>query len=179
MLKTILNFYIIDAMKIASEVGLGNRINMVMQAVFLKLANVIPVDEALNYLKKSIEDMYGRKGEAIVEMNIRAVDRAIAALVEIEVPPTWATEEDEDTEEMDVPDFVKNIQVPMARHEGDELPVSALCRNGRWDLPLRYNSLRKTGNSSYDSSVAIEKCIQCGRCSYVCPHAIHKTFPIG
>ena len=171
-----IKFYIIDAMKIASEVGLGNRINMVMQAVFFKLANVIPVDEALNYLKKSIEDMYGRKGEDIVEMNIRAVDRAIAALVEIEVPPTWASEEDKDIEDMDVPDFVKNIQVPMARHEGDELPVSAFVGMEDGTFPLGTTAYEKRGIAPMIPQWQIEKCIQCGRCSYVCPHATIRLF---
>lgn len=171
-----IKFYIIDAMKIASEVGLGNRINMVMQAVFFKLANVIPVDEALNYLKKSIEDMYGRKGEAIVEMNIKAVDRAIEALVQIEVPQAWATEEDEDSEEMDVPDFVKNIQVPMARHEGDELPVSAFVGMEDGTFPLGTTAYEKRGIAPMIPQWQIEKCIQCGRCSYVCPHATIRLF---
>lgn len=171
-----IKFYIIDAMKIASEVGLGNRINMVMQAVFFKLANVIPVDEALNYLKKSIEDMYGRKGEAIVEMNIKAVDRAIEALVQIEVPQAWATEEDEDSEEMDVPDFVKNIQVPMARHEGDGLPVSAFVGMEDGTFPLGTTAYEKRGIAPMIPQWQIEKCIQCGRCSYVCPHATIRLF---
>lgn len=171
-----IKFYIIDAMKIASEVGLGNRINMVMQAVFFKLANVIPVDEALNYLKKSIEDMYGRKGEAIVEMNIRAVDSAIEALVQIEVPQAWATEEDEDSEEMDVPDFVKNIQVPMARHEGDELPVSTFIGMEDGTFPLGTTAYEKRGIAPMIPQWQIEKCIQCGRCSYVCPHATIRLF---
>ena len=96
-----IDFYIIDAMKIAAEVGLGNRINMVMQAVFFKLANVLPVDEALAYLKRSIEDMYGRKGQNIVDMNKRAVDRAIEALIKVEVPETWGTDEEENTHEFD------------------------------------------------------------------------------
>ncbi|MFY9296891.1 MAG: pyruvate:ferredoxin (flavodoxin) oxidoreductase [Caldicoprobacterales bacterium] len=171
-----IKFYIIDAMKIASEVGLGNRINMVMQAVFFKLANVIPVDEALDYLKKSIEDMYGRKGEDIVDKNIRAVDSAIAALIKIEVPSTWATEEDEDIYEMDVPDFVTNIQVPMARHEGDELPVSAFVGMEDGTFPLGTTAYEKRGIAPMIPQWQIEKCIQCGRCSYVCPHATIRLF---
>jgi len=112
-----INFYIIDALKIASEVGLGNRINMVMQSVFFKLANVIPVNQALGYLKESIEKMYGKKGQDIVNMNHLAVDRAIEALVKVEVPSSWANAQDEEMPVKEEPEFIKNIQRPMARHD--------------------------------------------------------------
>ena len=171
-----IDFYIIDAMKIAAEVGLGNRINMVMQAVFFKLANVLPVDEALAYLKRSIEDMYGRKGQNIVDMNKRAVDRAIEALIKVEVPETWGTDEEENTHEFDAPDFVENIQEPMARHEGDELPVSTFVGMEDGTFPLGTTAYEKRGIAPMIPQWQIEKCIQCGRCSYVCPHATIRLF---
>ncbi|NLB79442.1 MAG: pyruvate:ferredoxin (flavodoxin) oxidoreductase, partial [Clostridiaceae bacterium] len=118
-----IKFYIIDAISIASEIGLGNRINMIMQAAFFKLANIIPVDEAVNYLKKSIEGMYGKKGQGIVDMNKAAVDEGIKAFIEIKIPDTWNNADDKSFQEKDEPEFVKNIQRMMARNEGDELPV--------------------------------------------------------
>ncbi len=171
-----IKFYTIDAMKIASEVGLGNRINMVMQAVFFKLANVLPVDQAIGYLKKSIEDMYGRKGQNIVEMNKKAVDSAIEALVKIEVPASWGTAPDDESDELDVPDFVKNIHAPMARQEGDELPVSAFKGMEDGTFPLGTTAYEKRGIAPMLPQWQIDKCIQCGRCSYVCPHATIRLF---
>jgi pyruvate-ferredoxin/flavodoxin oxidoreductase len=120
-----IKFYIIDAISIASKIGLGNRINMIMQAAFFKLANIIPVDEAVNYLKKSIEEMYGKKGQRIVDMNKAAVDEGIKAFIEIKIPDSWNNAEDKPSKEKDEREFVKKIQRKMARHEGDELPVSA------------------------------------------------------
>lgn len=169
-------FYIIDAMKIASKAGLGNRINMVMQAVFFKLANVLPVDEAIDYLKKSIEDMYGNKGQDIVEKNKRAVDSAIDALVKVDVPAVWGTAKDDNIDEMDVPDFVRDIQTPMARHEGDELPVSTFVGMEDGTFPLGTTAYEKRGIAPMLPQWQIEKCIQCGRCSYVCPHATIRLF---
>ena len=120
-----MNFYIIDAIKIAGEVGLGNRINMVMQSAFFKLANVIPLEDAVKYLKESIIQSYGRKGQKIVDMNHKAVDMGLEALVKVEVPAEWANvKEEEPVQPADEPDFVTRIQRPMARLEGDELPVT-------------------------------------------------------
>lgn len=171
-----INFYVINALKIASEVGLGNRINMVMQAVFFKLANVIPVDEALEYLKASIEKMYGKKGQNIVEMNKRAVDRSIEALVKVEVPSSWANAQDEEMPVKEEPEFIKNIQRPMARHEGDELPVSAFKGMEDGTFPLGTTAYEKRGIAPMVPQWQIDRCIQCGRCSYVCPHATIRLF---
>ena len=172
-----IKFYIIDAMSIAKEAGLGNRINMIMQAVFFKLANIIPVEEALGYLKNSIEKMYGKKGHDIVEKNTGAVDRAIAALKLVEVPESWLKAEDEDApEENGVPDFVKKIQRPMARLEGDELPVSAFAGMEDGTYPLGTTAYEKRGIAPMIPEWQIDKCIQCGRCSYICPHATIRAF---
>ncbi len=171
-----IKFYTIDAMKIASEVGLGNRINMVMQAVFFKLTKVLPVEEAIGYLKDSIEDMYGRKGQNIVEMNNKAVDRSLEALVQIEVPATWGMAVDDTIEDPDLPYFVEHIQTPMARHEGDELPVSAFIGMEDGTFPMGTTAYEKRGIAPMIPQWQIEKCIQCGRCSYVCPHATIRLF---
>ncbi len=172
-----IKFYIIDAMKIASELGLGNRINMVMQAVFFSLAKIIPVEEALGYLKDSIEKMYGKKGLDIVKKNIDAVDHAIAALKMVEIPDAWKNaEEDVHSEEKDEPDFVKRLQRPMARHEGDELPVSAFAGMEDGTYPLGTTAYEKRGIAPMIPEWQIDKCIQCNRCAYVCPHATVRPF---
>lgn len=174
--KNKINFYIIDAMKISSNIGLGNRINMIMQTVFFKLANVIPVDEALTLLKQNIDDMYGRKGSDIVEKNIQAVNQALDALVKVNVPEGWADAKDEQLPAKDEPDFVKNIQRPMARHEGDELPVSAFIGFEDGTYPLGTTAYEKRGIAPMIPEWQIDRCIQCGRCSYICPHATIRPF---
>ncbi|MCX8131503.1 MAG: pyruvate:ferredoxin (flavodoxin) oxidoreductase [Clostridia bacterium] len=171
-----IKFYIIDAMAIASKLGLGNRINMVMQATFFKLANVIPVDDALGYLRKSIEKMYGKKGQDIVEMNKAAIDKALEALTKVEIPSTWAEAKDEEIPLKKEPDFVKNIQRPMARHEGDELPVSTFSGVEDGTFPLGTTAYEKRGIAPMIPEWQIDKCIQCGRCSYICPHATIRPF---
>jgi pyruvate-ferredoxin/flavodoxin oxidoreductase len=169
--KNNIKFYIIDGIKIAGEVGLGGRINMVMQAAFFKLANVIPVDEAIQYLKDSIQKVYGKKGSNIVEMNQKAVDRGIEALHKVEVPASWATVADEAMPTKDEPDFVKKIQRPMAAHEGDDLPTSAFVGMEDGTHPLGTTSYEKRGIAVYIPEWQIDKCIECNQCSYVCPHA--------
>ncbi|SCG83784.1 putative pyruvate-flavodoxin oxidoreductase [Proteiniborus sp. DW1] len=169
-------FYTIDAMKIAHEIGLGNRINMIMQAVFFKLTNVIPIEDAIKYLKENIESLYGRKGEKIVEMNYKAVDRGVGSLIKVKVPSHWSHAEDENTLIKEEPDFVKTIQNPMARHEGDELPVSAFKGMEDGTYPLGTTSYEKRGIAPMVPQWQTEKCIQCNQCSYICPHAVIRPF---
>lgn len=174
--KNNIKFYIIDAISIASDIGLGNRINMIMQAAFFKLANVIPVEDAVGYLKNSIEKTYGKKGQDIVEMNKSAVDKGIEALLKVDVPASWADAEEKEVPVKEEPDFVKNIQRPMARHEGDELPVSAFKGMEDGTFPLGTTAYEKRGIAVMLPEWQIDKCIQCGRCSYVCPHATIRLF---
>lgn len=171
-----IQFYIIDAMAIASKIGLGNRINMIMQSAFFKLSNVIPVEESLKYLKENIEDMYGKKGQKIVEMNKAAVDSAVTALIKVTVPSSWANATDSDSNVKEEPDFVKNMQRPMVRHEGDELPVSAFIGIEDGTFPLGTTAYEKRGIAPMIPEWQIDKCIQCGRCSYVCPHATVRPY---
>jgi len=171
-----IDFYTIDAIKIAGEVGLGNRINMIMQTVFFKLANVIPVGDAINYLKDSIEKTYGKKGRKIVDMNIQAVEKSLTALKKITVPPEWSNAEDEAAEPETVPGFIRKIHRPMARHEGDELPVSAFDGIEDGTYPLGTTAYEKRGIAVMLPRWYPENCIQCGRCSYVCPHATIRLF---
>jgi len=170
-----INFYIIDAVAIAQEIGLGGRINMIMQSAFFKLANVIPVEKAVNYLKESVEKTYGRKGQNIVDMNKVAIDRGIEALHKVNVPSSWKDAKDEPMPIKDEPDFVKNIQRPMARHEGDELPVSAFKGMEDGTFPLGTTSYEKRGIAIMVPEWQIDKCIQCNQCSYVCPHAVIRS----
>ncbi len=171
-----ISFYTIDAVKIAGEIGLGNRINMIMQTVFFKLASIIPLEDAIKYLKASIEKTYGKKGKKIVDMNNQAVDHSIEALHKVNVPEAWANAPDESKEPETLPDFIHRIQRPMARHEGDELPVSAF--NGIEDgtHPLGTTAYEKRGIAIMLPQWQPDNCIQCGRCSYVCPHATIRLF---
>lgn len=170
--KNNIDFYTIDAIKIAQEIGLGGRINMVMQSAFFKLAKVIPVEDAVKYLKNSIEKVYGKKGSQIVEMNKAAVDRGIDSLVKVNIPSSWAEAKDPEKPIKDEPDFVKDIQRPMARHEGDELPVSAFVGMEDGTFPLGTTAYEKRGIAVMIPEWQIDKCIQCNQCAYVCPHAV-------
>lgn len=174
--KNNINFYIIDAVSIAQSLGLGSRINMIMQSAFFKLANVIPVEDAVDHLKKSVEKTYGRKGQRIVDMNKEAIEQGVKALHKVTIPSNWNNAEDYLEAEKEEPDFVKLIQRPMARHEGDELPVSAF--NGREDgtFPLGTTAYEKRGIAVMIPEWQIDKCIQCNQCSYVCPHAVVRPF---
>lgn len=171
-----ISFYTIDAINIAGELGLGARINMIMQAAFFKLSKIIPEDEAVKYLKESIEHMYGRKGEKIVQMNKDAVDRGISSLVKVNVPASWADAADEGYPVKEEPEFVKRIQRPMERHEGDELPVSAFDGMEDGTFPLGTAAYEKRGIAIMVPEWQIDKCIQCNQCSYICPHATIRPF---
>ena len=171
-----INFYIIDAVGIAREIGLGGRINMIMQSAFFKLAEVIPMEDAVKYLKEAIVDTYGKKGEKIVEMNYNAVDKGAQGLVKVDVPTSWADAKIKDLPIKDEPDFVKRVQRPMARHEGDELPVSAFKGMEDGTYPLGTTSYEKRGIAVMIPQWQTEKCIQCNQCSYVCPHAVIRPF---
>jgi len=169
--KNNINFYTINATKTAEEIGLGNRINMIMQAAFFKLANVIPVEDAVKYLKEAVEDTYGKKGAKIVEMNNAAIDRGITDLRKVEVPASWADAEDVEKEKPDVPEFIEEVLIPMNRQEGDEIPVSAFVgrEDGTW--PAGTSAYEKRGVAVNLPKWKPENCIQCNQCSFVCPHA--------
>jgi pyruvate-ferredoxin/flavodoxin oxidoreductase len=168
--KKKLNFYNIDAVKIASELGLGGRINMVMQAAFFQIAKVIPPKQAFDYIKEAIEKTYGKKGEDIVRMNVAAVDGAIGALQKIEVPPQWATAGQEAYLQKDEPEFVQKVMRPMLAQQGDKLPVSAFRPDGIF--PTATTKYEKRGIAIHVPEWIPENCIQCNQCSFVCPHAV-------
>ncbi|NLJ87564.1 MAG: pyruvate:ferredoxin (flavodoxin) oxidoreductase [Epulopiscium sp.] len=174
-----IKFYTIDGVSIAKEIGLGNRINTVLQAAFFKLANIIPIDDAVKYMKEAIVDSYGRKGEKIVNMNYAAVDRGVEGIVEVQVPAHWANAtEDEAAATKDLPEFVTNIMDPMNRQEGDKLPVSAFVGREDGTFPQGTSKYEKRGIAVDVPEWQIDKCIQCNQCSYVCPHAVIRPFLI-
>ncbi|NLW39482.1 MAG: pyruvate:ferredoxin (flavodoxin) oxidoreductase [Tissierellia bacterium] len=172
-----IDFYIIDATKIANEIGLGGRINMIMQAAFFKLAEVLPLDEAVQRLKDSIEKTYGRKGDEVVRMNFEAVDRGIDALVKVEVPESWKDAVDEEKEdEKEIPEFIKNVVIPMNRQEGDKLPVSTFVGREDGVFPHGTAAYEKRGIAVEVPEWIADNCIQCNQCAYVCPHAAIRPF---
>jgi len=164
-----LKFYNIDAVKIAAAIGLGGRINMIMQTAFFKLANVIPVEDAVAYLKDEIKKMFGKKGENIVNMNNAAVDNALDNLTQIECPASWADVSDGAAASEDEPDFVTNVMRPMLAQQGDKLPVSAFAPDGLF--PVATTQYEKRGVAINVPEWIMDNCVQCNQCAMVCPHA--------
>ncbi|MBA3029357.1 MAG: pyruvate:ferredoxin (flavodoxin) oxidoreductase [Desulfobacteraceae bacterium] len=164
-----IKFYNIDAVKIGAEIGLGERINMIMQTAFFKLANVIPVDEAILYLKDQLEKMFGKKGEKVLQMNNAAIDNTLANLVEIQVPESWANAKSNTANAKDEPDFMKNVVRPILAQKGDSLPVSAFSPDGIF--PVATSQYEKRGVAINVPEWLMENCIQCNQCAMVCPHA--------
>jgi len=164
-----LKFFNIDAEKIASEIGLGGRINMIMQTAFFKLANVIPVEDAVTYLKAEIKKMFQRLGEKVISMNHAAVDQTLDNLVEIEYPDSWANAADVPVTPKDEPGFVTNVIRPILAQQGDKVPVSAFRPDGIF--PVGTSQYEKRGVAINVPEWIMENCIQCNQCAMVCPHA--------
>lgn len=167
-------FYIIDAAKIAGEIGLGKRTNNILQAAFFALTKVIPLDVAVEDMKKNNYNSYFKKaGQKIVDMNNEAVDRGVDAAVRVEIPESWANASDEPAEERQTTPFVRDIVLPMDRQQGDKLPVSVFQKygvlDGTWENGTSAYSKRGVATSvpKWDGA----KCAQCNRCVAACPHA--------
>ena len=171
-----IDFYIINAVDIAGEIGLGGRINMVMQSAFFKLANVIPYEEAVKYMKEAIEHTYGRKGEKIVSMNCQAVDRAAEALVKVDVPAHWSNAVEEAAAASDLPEFIEKVVIPMNRQQGDKLPVSTFVGREDGTFPQGTSQFEKRGIAIFVPEWDMDNCIQCNQCSLVCPHAAIRPY---
>ena len=170
--KNDINFYIIDAVKIAQQIGLGGRINMIMQSAFFKLADIIPLDDAVKYLKEAVEHSYGLKGKDVVDMNNAAIDMGVNAVVKVDVPAAWADAADTEAAAKSGNDFIDNILVPMNRMEGDKLPVSAFKDHEDGTFPSGTAAYEKRGIAINVPEWQMEKCIQCNQCAFVCPHAV-------
>ena len=172
-----IKFYTINAVKIAQEIGLGGRTNMIMQSAFFKLANIIPIDDAIKYLKDSVVTSYGKKGQKVVDMNNAAIDQGVESLVAINVPEAWKTAPDEAPVEIKhASKFVKDIVVPMNRLEGDNLPVSTFVDMPDGTFEAGTAAFEKRGIAVNVPEWLSDKCIQCNQCSMVCPHAAIRPF---
>ncbi|WP_352417518.1 pyruvate:ferredoxin (flavodoxin) oxidoreductase [Clostridium tertium] len=174
-----IDFYIINAIKIAQQIGLGGRINMIMQSAFFKLANIIPLEDAVKYLKQAVVTSYGKKGEKVVNMNYEAIDKGIESLVKINPPEEWKNAEDDKLEEkMNVPKFVEEICIPINKLEGNHLPVSKFIEYGAEDgtFMAGTTAFEKRGIAVNVPEWIPENCIQCNQCSFVCPHAVIRPF---
>ncbi|MEW8973616.1 MAG: pyruvate:ferredoxin (flavodoxin) oxidoreductase [Tissierellaceae bacterium] len=171
-----INFYTINATKIAADIGLGGRTNMIMQSAFFKLSEVLPLDEAIGHLKRSIVTAYGRKGEHIVNMNYAAVDKGIESLVKIDVPESWKDAKEEEQKERNIPAFIKDVVEPMNKQQGDLLPVSAFTDQADGTLPQGTSAYEKRAIAVDAPHWIMDNCIQCNQCSYVCPHATIRPF---
>ena len=170
-----IRFYNIDGVKLAREVGMGNRINTVMQSAFFKLAEIIPAEEAIGYMKAAAKKSYMKKGEDVVNKNYAAIDIGVTGLEEVKYPEAWANAT-EGAVAMDVSDdpyFVDFIK-PILAQEGDKLPVSKLAPDGF--VPTGTTKYEKRGIAVEVPSWIPENCIQCNRCSLVCPHACIRPF---
>ena len=180
-----IKFYVIDGIKIGKEIGLGGRINTVLQSAFFKLANIIPEEQAIELMKAAAKATYGRKGDKIVQMNYDAIDAGAKQVVEIEVPASWANAEDEGLDfttatkgRKDVVDFVNNIQAKVNAQEGNSLPVSAFKAYVDGTTPSGAAAYEKRGIAVDIPVWNPENCIQCNRCSYVCPHAVIRPIAL-
>ena len=171
-----IKFYTIDGVKIGKEIGLGNRINTVLQSAFFKLANIIPAEDAIQYMKDAATASYSKKGDAIVKMNHDAIDKGALEVVKVEVPESWKNAEAEDLGvkhdgEGKLIDYVNNILVPINGFRGAKLPVSAFEPYANGEVPLGSSAYEKRGIAIDVPVWNPEACLQCGLCSYVCPHA--------
>ena len=182
--KKKLKFYTIDAVKLAGEVGLGGRINMIMQTLFFKLSEVLPIDQAVTYLKDAIKKAYGKKGDKIVQMNYDGVDHALNAAVQIDVPAEWASASGSPAQ-AEQPKWVLDVMRPMVLQDGDKLPVSAFDADldGTYDwtgpdgsFPVSTTKFEKRGVALNVPEWVSENCIQCNQCAFVCPHATIRPF---
>ena len=170
--KNDIKFYIINATDIAVEIGLGNRINMITQAAFFKLSEVIPLADAIRLNKEAVKKTYGKKGEKIVAMNNIAVDKGVEAAVKVEVPAGWATAAEAKSTATHVPSFIENVLIPMNRQEGDKLPVSTFKGIEDGTFPMGTSAFEKRGIAVNVPEWQPSKCIQCNQCAFICPHAV-------
>ncbi len=178
-----IHFYTIDGVSIAKELGLGGRVNTILQAAFFKIANIIPVDDAVKYMKDAATASYSKKGDAVVQMNHNAIDRGIQDVKEFEVPAAWADAADTDLTHVATGDnenlvkFVNEVMIPMNAQQGDKLPVSTFTGD-------RTDGTFPQGTAAYEKrGIAVDvpcwnpaNCIQCNFCSYVCPHACIRPY---
>ncbi len=177
-----IKFYIVNAIDKAREIGMGKRTNTILQSAFFALANILPIDRAIEYMKAAAKKSYMKKGEAVVEMNYKAIDAGVDAIVEVKVPEDWKNASDSSEEAAvsgDRPElvkFVKNVLHPVGMMQGDALPVSAFIDHVDGTFPQGSAAYEKRGVAVEVPEWIPENCIQCNQCSYVCPHATIRPF---
>ncbi|MCL2747048.1 MAG: pyruvate:ferredoxin (flavodoxin) oxidoreductase [Oscillospiraceae bacterium] len=178
-----IKLFVVDGIDLARSIGLGGRINMILQAAFFKLTQIIPIDDAVKYMKDAVVATYGRKGEKVVAMNHAAIDAGVAHVKQIEVPASWQDAVDEGAvgpeikgDRAELVKFVKEILVPVNGQRGDSLPVSAFLGNEDGTFPQGSAAYEKRGIAVDVPMWIPENCIQCNQCAYVCPHAVIRAF---
>ena len=174
-----INFYTINGVKLGEETGMGTRINTILQSAFFKLANIIPFEDALKYMKAAAEASYSKKGQDVVEKNWNAIDAGHQNIVKIDVPASWADAADTQVgmaavscDDKKLQDYVNNIQIPCNAQKGDSLPVSTFVDMADGTFPQGSAAFEKRGIAVKVPNWIPENCIQCNQCAYVCPHAV-------
>ena len=180
--KNNINFYIINAIKVAKEIGLGNKTNTVLQSAFFSIANIIPADQAIDYMKKMAYKSFAKKGDDIVNMNYAAIEKGAGEVIKVDVPAAWADAAGElpvhtaTGDNKALVDFVNKIQIPVNAQRGDSLPVSTFVDIADGTFPQGSAAFEKRGIAVDVPEWIPENCIQCNQCAYVCPHAVIRPF---
>jgi len=169
-------FYIIDAVSIAQDLGLGRFTNLILQAAFFKLTEIIPLDKAVDFMKAAATKSYAKKGEKVVAKNHAAIDAGMESVIKVEVPESWKYAADEKAESAHLSDVYKNIIEPCDRQRGDDIPVSVFVPYKDGTYPLGTSKVDKRGIATHIPVWKPENCIQCNQCSFVCPHAVIRPF---
>ena len=172
-----IRLFTVDAVEVAQRVGLGSHINTVLQAAFFQIAGLMPVEQALDYMKDAARKSYARKGDAVVAKNVAAIEEGAQKCVEVAVPASWADAPlDESAAEADVPAVVENILRPVNAQKGDDLPVSAFAGYEDGVIDMGLTAYEKRGIAVKTPAWNAEACIQCNRCAFVCPHAAIRPY---
>ena len=177
-----IDFYIVNAIDKAREIGMGKRTNTILQSAFFALANILPIDQAVEYMKYMAKKSYSKKGDAVVEMNYKAIDAGVDALVKVEVPESWksigtdAAAQGAEGKRADLVKFVNTIVNPVGMMQGDSLPVSAFIDHADGTFPQGSAAYEKRGVAVDVPVWHAENCIQCNQCAFVCPHAAIRPF---
>ena len=177
-----IHFYTVNAIDKAREIGMGKRTNTILQSAFFALAKIMPIDEAVNFMKEAAKKSYMKKGEAVVEMNYKAIDAGVDAIVKVDVPESWKTievkpqEVDVEGKRPELVKFVKDIVVPVSKMNGDSLPVSKFVPHVDGTFPQGAAAYEKRGVAVDVPEWIPENCLQCNQCAYVCPHATIRPF---
>ncbi len=176
--KNNINFYIINAIKVAKEIGLGNKTNTVLQSAFFSIANIIPADKAIEYMKKMAYKSFAKKGDDIVNMNYAAIEKGAGEVIKVDVPASWADAKGElpvhkaEGDNKFLVDFVNKVQIPVNAQRGDQIPVSTFVDIADGTFPQGSAAYEKRGIAVDVPEWQPDNCIQCNQCSFVCPHAV-------